>query len=223
MSYTASSIETLNFKQAIRKRIEMYMGSADNQGVIQCVRETISNSIDEFSIGFGKEIQITVKDNIFTCRDFGRSVPFGKRDDGTEAMVAIFTTPHTGGKFNDKMYGNAVIGQNGIGMKGVALSAEYFVAKSYRDGKCAHLRIENGEVVKFEVTNSSEKTGTYIEFKPSQEVYRLEPIKMDYDAVAAMCEDWSYLNKGLKFILSDGEKKLFIFLKTASLILLKQK
>ena len=106
MSYTASSIETLNFKQAIRKRIEMYMGSADNQGVIQCVRETISNSIDEFSIGFGKEIQITVKDNIFTCRDFGRSVPFGKRDDGTEAMVAIFTTPHTGGKFNDKMYGN---------------------------------------------------------------------------------------------------------------------
>ena len=223
MSYTASSIETLNFKQAIRKRIEMYMGSADNQGVIQCVRETISNSIDEFSIGFGKEIQITVKDNIFTCRDFGRSVPFGKRDDGTEAMVAIFTTPHTGGKFNDKMYGNAVIGQNGIGMKGVALSAEYFVAKSYRDGKCAHLRIENGEVVKFEVINSSEKTGTYIEFKPSQEVYRLEPIKMDYDAVAAMCEDWSYLNKGLKFILSDGEKETIYFSKNGIVDFIKAK
>lgn len=223
MSYTASSIETLNFKQAIRKRIEMYMGSADNQGVIQCVRETISNSIDEFSIGFGKEIQITVKDNIFTCRDFGRSVPFGKRDDGTEAMVAIFTTPHTGGKFNDKMYGNAVIGQNGIGMKGVALSAEYFVAKSYRDGKCAHLRIENGEVVKFEVTNSSEKTGTYIEFKPSQEVYRLEPIKMDYDAVAAMCEDWSYLNKGLKFVLSNGEKETIYFSKNGIVDFIKAK
>lgn len=223
MSYTASSIETLNFKQAIRKRIEMYMGSADNQGVVQCVRETISNSIDEFSIGFGKEIQITVKDNIFTCRDFGRSVPFGKRDDGTEAMVAIFTTPHTGGKFNDKMYGNAVIGQNGIGMKGVALSAEYFVAKSYRDGKCAHLRIENGEVVKFEVTNSSEKTGTYIEFKPSQEVYRLEPIKMDYDAIAAMCEDWSYLNKGLKFILSNGEKETIYFSKNGIVDFIKAK
>lgn len=223
MSYGANDIETLNFKQAIRKRIEMYMGSADNQGVIQCVRETISNSIDEFSIGFGKEVHITVKDNVFTCRDFGRSIPFGKREDGTEAIVAIFTTPHTGGKFNDKMYGNAVIGQNGIGMKGVALSAEYFIAKSYRDGKCAYLRIENGEVVKFEVTNSSEKTGTYIEFKPSQEVYRLEPIKMDYDAIAAMCEDWSYLNKGLKFVLSDGKKETIYFSKNGIVDFIKAK
>ena len=223
MSYGANDIETLNFKQAIRKRIEMYMGSADNQGVLQCVRETISNSIDEFSIGFGKEVHITVKDNVFTCRDFGRSIPFGKREDGTEAMVAIFTTPHTGGKFNDKMYGNAVIGQNGIGMKGVALSAEYFVAKSYRNGECAHLRIENGEVVKFEVTNSSEKTGTYIEFKPSQEVYRLEPIQMDYEAIAAMCEDWSYLNKGLKFVLSDGEKETIYFSKNGIVDFIKAK
>lgn len=223
MSYGANDIETLNFKQAIRKRIEMYMGSADNQGVLQCVRETISNSIDEFSIGFGKEVHITVKDNVFTCRDFGRSIPFGKREDGTEAMVAIFTTPHTGGKFNDKMYGNAVIGQNGIGMKGVALSAEYFVAKSYRNGECAHLRIENGEVVKFEVTNSSEKTGTYIEFKPSQEVYRLEPIQMNYEAIAAMCEDWSYLNKGLKFVLSDGEKETIYFSKNGIVDFIKAK
>lgn len=223
MNYGANDIETLNFKQAIRKRIEMYMGSADNQGVIQCVRETISNSIDEFSIGFGKEVHITVKDNVFTCRDFGRSIPFGKREDGTEAMVAIFTTPHTGGKFNDKMYGNAVIGQNGIGMKGVALSAEYFVAKSYRNGECAHLRIENGEVVKFEITNSAEKTGTYIEFKPSQEVYRLEPVKMDYEAVLSMCEDWSYLNKGLKFILSNGEKETIYFSKNGIVDFIKAK
>ena len=223
MSYGANDIETLNFKQAIRKRIEMYMGSADNQGIIQCIRETISNSIDEFSIGFGNQINITLKDNVFTCRDFARGLPFGKRADGTEAMEAIFTTPHTGGKFNDKMYGNAVIGQNGIGMKGVALSAEYFVAKSYRDGKCAHLRIENGETKSFEITNTKEKNGTYIEFKPSQEVYRLEPIQMDYEAVAAMCEDWSYLNKGLKFILSDGEKETVYFSKNGIVDFIKAK
>lgn len=223
MSYGANDIETLNFKQAIRKRIEMYMGSADNQGIIQCVRETISNSIDEFSIGFGNQINITLKDNVFTCRDFARGLPFGKRADGTEAMEAIFTTPHTGGKFNDKMYGNAVIGQNGIGMKGVALSAEYFVAKSYRDGKCAHLRIENGETKSFEITNTKEKNGTYIEFKPSQEVYRLEPIQMDYEAVAAMCEDWSYLNKGLKFVLSNGEKETIYFSKNGIVDFIKAK
>ena len=223
MSYGANDIETLNFKQAIRKRIEMYMGSADNQGIIQCVRETISNSIDEFSIGFGNQINITLKDNVFTCRDFARGLPFGKRADGTEAMEAIFTTPHTGGKFNDKMYGNAVIGQNGIGMKGVALSAEYFIAKSFRDGKCATLRIENGETKSFEITSTKEKNGTYIEFKPSQEVYRLEPIKMDYDAVAAMCEDWSYLNKGLKFILSNGEKETIYFSKNGIVDFIKAK
>lgn len=223
MSYGANDIETLNFKQAIRKRIEMYMGSADNQGIIQCVREAISNSIDEFSIGFGNQINITLKDNVFTCRDFARGLPFGKRADGTEAMEAIFTTPHTGGKFNDKMYGNAVIGQNGIGMKGVALSAEYFVAKSYRDGKCAHLRIENGETKSFEITNTKEKNGTYIEFKPSQEVYRLEPIQMDYEVVAAMCEDWSYLNKGLKFVLSNGEKETVYFSKNGIVDFIKAK
>lgn len=223
MSYGANDIETLNFKQAIRKRIEMYMGSADNQGIIQCVRETISNSIDEFSIGFGNQINITLKDNVFTCRDFARGLPFGKRADGTEAMEAIFTTPHTGGKFNDKMYGNAVIGQNGIGMKGVALSAEYFVAKSYRDGKCAHLRIENGETKSFEITDTKEKNGTYIEFKPSQEVYRLEPIQIDYEAVAAMCEDWSYLNKGLKFVLSNGEKETVYFSKNGIVDFIKAK
>lgn len=223
MSYGANDIETLNFKQAIRKRIEMYMGSADNQGIIQCVRETISNSIDEFSIGFGDQINITLKDNVFTCRDFARGLPFGKRADGTEAMEAIFTTPHTGGKFNDKMYGNAVIGQNGIGMKGVALSAEYFIAKSFRDGKCATLRIENGETKSFEIISTKEKNGTYIEFKPSQEVYRLEPIKIDYDAVAAMCEDWSYLNKGLKFVLSDGEKETIYFSKNGIVDFIKAK
>lgn len=223
MNYSADSIKTLDFKQAIRKRIEMYMGSADNQGVIQCVREVISNSIDEYSIGFGKEIQITLQNNIFTCRDFGRSIPFGKRDDGTEAMIAIFTMPHTGGKFNDKMYGNAVIGQNGTGLKGVALSAEYFVAKSYRDGKCAFLRIENGDVIEYKVEKSTEKTGTYIEFKPSQEVYRLEPIKIEYSIIKEMCEEWSYLNKGLKFVLSNGEKETIYFSKNGITDFIKTK
>lgn len=114
MGYDANSIVTLDFKTAVKTRISMYMGSSDNQGVLQCIRETISNSIDEFSIGYGNEINITLNENIFTCRDFGRSLPFGKREDGTEAMEAIFLSPHSGGKFEDKAYGNAVIGMNGI-------------------------------------------------------------------------------------------------------------
>ena len=95
--YDANSIETLNFRDAVRKRIEMYMGSADNQGVLQCAREVISNSIDEFSIGFGNKVDIEIVNGGFSCRDYARGLPFGKRDDGSEAMIALLTMPHTGG------------------------------------------------------------------------------------------------------------------------------
>lgn len=205
MAYDANSIQTLDFVTAIRTKIEMYMGSADNQGVLQCIRETISNSIDEFTIGYGNKIEITVdtKNNIFTCRDYARSIPFGMRADGTEAMEAIFMRPHTGGKFSTKEYGAAVIGTNGIGMKGVALSASSFLARSYRDGKCATLIIKDGKKEKYDVKPSSEKHGTYIEFSPSPEVYRLEEIHMSFEDICQMCEDWSYLNKGLTFSLTD--------------------
>lgn len=205
MNYDANSIETLDFTTAIRKRIEMYMGSADNQGVLQCIREVISNSIDEFSIGYGDKIEITVdtEKNIFTCRDYARSIPFGKRADGSEAMIATFMQPHTGGKFSDKQYGNAVIGQNGIGIKGVALSAEDFRACSYRNGQCATLTLHRGQKIQYDVVQSSEKQGTFISFSPSPDVYRLEEIYMSFQDICQMCEDWSYLNKGLTFILTD--------------------
>lgn len=204
-NYNADSIETLNFVDAVRKRIEMYMGSADNQGVLQCIREVISNSIDEYSIGYGNKIEITVDTdkNIFTCRDYARSIPFGKRSDGTEAMIATFMLPHTGGKFNDKQYGNAIIGQNGIGVKGVALSSENFKACSYRDGECATLILHRGQKINYVVTTTKEPNGTYIEFSPSLDVYRLEEIHMSFQDICHMCEDWSYLNKGLTFIIKD--------------------
>lgn len=205
MAYDANSIQTLDFVTAIRTKIEMYMGSADNQGVLQCIRETISNSIDEFTIGYGNKIEITVDSNknIFTCRDYARSIPFGIREDGTEAMEAIFMRAHTGGKFSDKQYGAAVIGTNGIGMKGVALSSEHFCARSYRAGQCAILELYRGEKIKYTVISSNEPQGTYIEFSPSTDVYRLEDIHMSFSDICQMCEDWSYLNKGLTFILTD--------------------
>lgn len=113
MSYDANSIETLSFRDAIRTRIEMYMGSADNQGVLQCIREIVTNSIDEFTMGYGKEIVIRLsKDNKVSVRDFARGTPFGLREDGVDALEAIYTLPHTGGKFSQKTYQN-VAGLNG--------------------------------------------------------------------------------------------------------------
>ena len=142
-NYNADSIQTLSFRDAIRTRVAMYMGSADNQGVLQCIREIITNSIDEYTMGYGNRILVSLdKDNVVTIEDFGRGVPFGLREDGIDALEAIYTLPHSGGKFNDKTYQN-VAGMNGIGAKGVALSSDFFFARTRRDDKVATLILES--------------------------------------------------------------------------------
>ena len=202
MSYTAKDIETLNFRDAIRERVAMYMGSADNQGVLQCVRELITNSIDEATMGYGDLIVVELdKDNKVTVADYARGVPFGIREDGTEAMEAIYTMPHTGGKFNEKVYQN-VAGMNGIGSKGVALSSSYFKAVSYRDGKKATLILNEGVKQSFTVVDDAKhKPGTVVTFRPSQEVYNLETVHIDFEDLKEMCKNWAYLTKGVRFKL----------------------
>ena len=205
MKYEANDIETLSFRDAVRERVAMYMGSADNQGVLQCVREIITNSIDEATMGYGNCIIVELdKDNMITVTDDARGVPFGIREDGTEAMEAIYTMAHTGGKFNEKIYQN-VAGQNGIGSKGVALSSSYFQADSFRDGKQATLILKDGIKDSFEVIEDKEnKHGTVVTFIPSSKVYNLEPIKIEFDDLVDMCKNWAYLTKGVEFIVKDN-------------------
>ena len=206
VEYNAQSIETLSFRDAIRTRVAMYMGSADNMGVLQCLREIITNSIDEATMGFGKKITVDLYEgNRVRISDEGRGCPFGKRGDGTEALEAIYTMAHSGAKFNDKVFQN-VAGQNGIGAKGVALSSDYFQVWSYRAGQCATLKLEKGIKVLYEEKGNrlhESVSGTVVEFIPSQEVYNLEPIKINFEDVKKMCRDWSYLSKGISFILTD--------------------
>lgn len=207
VEYNAQSIETLSFRDAIRSRVAMYMGSADNMGVLQCLREIITNSIDEATMGFGKRITVDLyKGNRVRIGDEGRGCPFGKRDDGTEALEAIYTMAHSGAKFNDKIFQN-VAGQNGIGGKGVALSAKEFCVISYRDGQYARLELRDGIKINFETgaqtMGDKNRTGTVVEFVPSQEVYNLESIKINFEDVKKMCRDWSYLSRGISFILTD--------------------
>lgn len=113
MSYDANDIQTLDFRSAVRSRISMYMGSADNQGVLQCIREIITNSIDEATMGYGDKITVELfEGNRVRISDVARGVPYGLRADGTEALEAIYVSAHTGGKFSDKVYQN-VAGMNG--------------------------------------------------------------------------------------------------------------
>lgn len=206
MEYNANSIETLDFRTAIRSRVAMYMGSADNQGVLQCVREIITNSIDEATMGFGNRITVELfPNNRVRISDEGRGCPFGKRGDGTEALEAIYTMAHSGAKFNDKIFQN-VAGQNGIGGKGVALSADHFIVTSFRDGQYATLELRDGLKVNFRTgkqIDGGTLTGTVVEFVPSQEVYNLETININFEEIKKMCRDWSYLSKGISFILTN--------------------
>ena len=202
MNYTAQDIETLSFRDAVRERVAMYMGSADNQGVLQCIREIITNSIDEATVGYGNLIVVELEENNkVTVADYARGVPFGLRDDGTEAMTALYTMPHTGGKFNERVYKN-VAGQNGTGGKGVALSSVYFKAVSYRDGQKATLILKDGIKESFEIVEDTvHQPGTVVTFIPSPKVYNLEPIHINFEDVKEMCKNWSYLSKGVKFQL----------------------
>lgn len=202
-NYDINDIETLSFKDGVRKRIAMYLGSADMQGVYNAIQEIISNSIDEFYMGYGKKIDINLKGNEVTICDYARGVPFGIKEDGTNVLVDIYSKPHTGGKFNDKVY-NSVAGLNGIGAKATCLSSEKFVVTSTRNGKSATAIFEKGILQNYaEHIIKDRLDGTYITFTPDQEVYNLEKINIDFERICNTCKNLSYLTKGLTFEIRD--------------------
>lgn len=204
--YTIDDIETLTFKEGVRKRIAMYLGSADMNGVYAAIQEIISNAIDEYYMGYGKKITIALADGDprgqkITIIDYGRGIPFGKKEDGSNVLVDIFSRAHTGGKFTDKAY-NSVAGLNGIGAKATCLSSSHFAVITKRDNLGAHAIFEKGELVKYEeIPNINTSASTQIQFILDPEVYNLEPIKIDFDVLCAKCKNLSYLTKGLTFEL----------------------
>lgn len=208
-NYGINDIESLSFKDGVRKRIAMYLGSADMQGVYNAIQEIISNSIDEYYMGYGNEITIGLgPDNMVVVTDKGRGIPFGIKEDGSNVLVDIFSRAHTGGKFNDKVY-NSVAGLNGIGAKATCLSSLKFNVCTVRDNKMAMASWEKGELVSYREldNNTNAKYGTSIQFTPDPEVYNLEPINIDFNVLCEKCKNLSYLTKGLTFILETGNPR----------------
>lgn len=213
-NYTINDIESLSFKEGVRQRIAMYLGSADMQGVYNAIQEIISNSIDEYYMGYGNRIEIYLSDcdegQMITINDYGRGIPFGIKEDGSNVLVDIFSRAHTGGKFNDKVY-NSVAGLNGIGAKATCLSSLFFSVESIRDGKCAKAVFEKGELVEYKEVNSSHNnSGTSIKFCLDPEVYNLEPIDIKFEVLCEKCKNLSYLTKGLTFELY-YENKVIVY------------
>lgn len=221
--YGINEIETLSFKDGVRQRIAMYLGSADMQGVYNAIQEIISNSIDEYYMGFGNKINISLgPDNIIVITDEGRGIPFGIKEDGSNVLVDIFSRPHTGGKFNDKVY-NSVAGLNGIGAKATCLSSLKFNVSVVRDGRHATASWEKGNLIDYKEEDWTDKQqhGTSIQFSPDPEVYNLEPIKIDFNVLCEKCKNLSYLTKGLTFELEDEDKKVVYCAKRGLLDLIK--
>lgn len=210
--YTAENIKHLDTRNAMRQRIQMYLGSDDTDGIYQAFKEIINNSTDEALAGYGNKIHIQVDEehNSIQVRDYGRGVPFGIID-GRNILVAIYTESHTGGKFDKGAYKNSS-GLNGIGGTAVCMSSETFFVKSIRDGKIAEAKFKEGNLIDYsEKTNNTNETGTIVGFIPDKEVFQNMTETFSYDRICSEIKNISYLNKGIHFIIeaTDGRKQEF--------------
>ncbi len=196
-TYNDDAIQTLEWNEHIRRRAGMYIGRLGNgdrqgDGIYVLLKEIIDNSIDEFSMGFGKRIDIAIEGKTVTVRDFGRGIPLNKVVDATSKL-------NTGGKFDDTNFKKSV-GMNGVGTKAVnAMSADFYVA-SYRNGQCSYARFSRGILLENAIVDSAEKNGTFIRFTPDEEMFGDFSFHMEF--VESMVKNYSYLKKGLTLMLN---------------------
>ena len=196
-SYSEENVITLEWYEHIRRRSGMYIGRLGNgerqgDGIYVLLKEVIDNSIDEFSMGFGKRIDITIEENTVTVRDFGRGIPLG-------SVVDVTSKLNTGAKFDTESFQKSV-GMNGVGTKAVnAMSSDFWV-ESFRDGQSSFAHYSRGILLDSGLRTSSEKNGTLIRFTPDEQMF--EGYSFHMDIVETMVKNYSYLKKGLTLVLN---------------------
>lgn len=211
MDYNANSIQQLTFREGVRKRVGIYLGSADHTGVIAGLLELVNNATDEALVcPTATKIEIEVGPDWASCRDYGRGMPHGANDFSKEVMINLLTENHSGAKFDDNAYGGKSRGLNGTGSAATCCSSDWFKISSYRDEAEWYMEFEEGKP-KWEVCQkkplNNQLQGTYIIYKPSQEVFSAEPIKFDYNEICEQMKEYSYFNKGITFIVTNFETK----------------
>src|SRR5260221_13475401 len=168
-NYDESKIKALSSLEHTRLRTGMYIGrigdgSHYDDGCYILLKEVIDNAIDEYIMGFGKEVQITIDGGKVTVRDYGRGIPLGK-------VVDCVSKINTGAKYNDDVFQFSV-GLNGVGTKAVnALSKNFFV-RSHRDGEYAEAAFKIGKLKKEDAGKTKEPNGTFIEFEPDEGIFK---------------------------------------------------
>ena len=195
-AYTEASIKTLSSTEHIRLRPGMYIGRLGNgahaeDGVYVLIKESIDNSIDEFTMGFGKKIDIETTERTVRVRDYGRGIPLGK-------LLECVSVINTGAKYDSETFKKAV-GLNGVGQKAVnALSADYR-AQAFRDGQTKSVEFVQGKLkkeTKITAAPSNEKNGTVIEFTPDEALFGKD-FKYRLEFIEEMLWNYAYLNRGL--------------------------
>lgn len=217
MSYNAKSIQQLTFRQGVRKRVGIYLGSADHTGVMAGLLELVNNATDEALVcPAANKIEIEIGPDWASCRDYGRGMPHGENDFSKEVMINLLTENHSGAKFDDNAYGGKSRGLNGTGSAATCCSSDWFKISSYRDGAEWYMEFEKG-IPKWDICQkkplNGKKNGTYICYKPSQEVFSAEPIQFNYKEICEQMKEYSYFNKGITFIIKNattGETKTYM-------------
>lgn len=199
--YTEDNIRSLDWKEHIRMRPGMYIGklgdgSSPDDGIYILLKEVLDNSIDEYVMGSGKTIEISIQGDKVTVRDYGRGIPLGK-------VVDVVSKMNTGGKYDSKAFKKSV-GLNGVGTKAVNALSAYFRVESNRDGKSATAEFELGELTNHELLNdTSRRKGTKVSFIPDVGIFKKYKYRNEY--VARMLKNYVYLNPGLTIVFN-GEK-----------------
>ena len=200
-TYTEDNIRSLDWKEHIRMRPGMYIGklgdgSSADDGIYILLKEVLDNSIDEYVMGAGKSIDISIQGNKVIVRDYGRGIPLGK-------VVDVVSKMNTGGKYDSRAFKKSV-GLNGVGTKAVNALSNYFRVESTRDGKSASAEFELGVLKNQDLLDdTSRRKGTKVSFIPDSQIFKNFRFRNEY--VARMLKNYVYLNPGLT-INFNGEK-----------------
>ncbi len=210
-NYTEENIRSLDWKEHIRMRPGMYIGklgdgSSPDDGIYILLKEVLDNSIDEYVMGEGKTIEVSIQGSKVIVRDYGRGIPLGK-------VVDVVSKMNTGGKYDSKAFKKSV-GLNGVGTKAVNALSDYFRVESNRDGKSAAAEFNKGNLLDEEKLNeTTRRKGTKVSFIPDEVIFKNYKYRNEY--VEKMLKNYVYLNPGLtivfngiKFFSKNGLKDL---------------
>jgi topoisomerase-4 subunit B len=192
-TYDESSIKTLEWREHIRKRPGMYIGklgdgTSQDDGIYVLVKEVIDNAVDEYMMGFGRKIDISISEQRVRVRDYGRGVPLGK-------VVDVASKMNTGAKYDSKVFKKCV-GLNGVGIKAVNALSSQFVINAFRDGKMKSAEFTRGDLVnQSPLRKTEEPSGTEVIFEPDPELFGKYHFFSEY--VEEQVQNYVYLNSGL--------------------------